>query len=74
VPDHQQPYSDPEAVEFSETDLSSGSLRRTGYARPGKLFTTHQELLQAHAGQLEDEVFTELLEAIIRLLRYGAGN
>jgi len=30
-------YADPNAIEIKDTDFSSGSLKLTSYARPGKL-------------------------------------
>ena len=33
------PYADPRAIRIEETDFLAGSLQRTSYARPGKLFT-----------------------------------
>ena len=30
------PYSDPRAVELTDADFDTGSLRLTSYARPGK--------------------------------------
>jgi hypothetical protein len=36
------PYADPAAVELTDAEFASGSLQRTSYARPGKLFTAHE--------------------------------
>ena len=34
-----QPYGDARAAKLDDASLAAGSLRVTGYARPGKLFT-----------------------------------
>ena len=36
-----QPYTDPIAIEISNTDLTTGSFQKNSYARPGKLFTAN---------------------------------
>ena len=38
-------YSDPIAVQLEEENFASGSLQRTSYARPGKLFTANETLI-----------------------------
>ena len=35
------PYADDRAVELTDASFASGSLDRTSYARPGKLFTAN---------------------------------
>jgi hypothetical protein len=39
------------------------------YARPGKLFTGSDSLIVAGVGKLRMEVFTEIVETVVRLLR-----
>ncbi|CAN5290528.1 hypothetical protein BH24ACT16_BH24ACT16_16290 [soil metagenome] len=68
------PYSDTRAIEISESDFSSGSLRRASYARPGKLFTANHELLQGQVGMLKGEPFGKLIEAVVELLRSGTAE
>ena len=63
------PYSDARAVELSEADFHSGSLRRVSYARPGKLFTANQSLLEEQAGILKSAPFSKVVEAAVELLR-----
>ncbi|MDI6726598.1 MAG: type II toxin-antitoxin system PemK/MazF family toxin [Smithellaceae bacterium] len=63
------PYGDPLAVEISEDSFSSGSLRIRSYARPGKLFTAHAELIVAEVGVLHPMAFENILAAVLRLLR-----
>lgn len=63
------PYSDPRAITLSDNDFRTGSLRRTSYARPGKLFTADQNLLVAQVGDLNEESFKHLVNAVVNLLR-----
>lgn len=63
------PYADPEAVELTDTSFAAGSLRRTSYARPGKLFTAHATLLRAQVGSLHHEALNAIIQRIIALLQ-----
>jgi mRNA interferase MazF len=65
------PYADPLAIELTDASFSSGSLQRTSYARPGKLFTAHGSLIRATVGVLKSPIMDELRERIVRLLREG---
>lgn len=62
------PYGDSEAVRITNDDFESGSLRRTSFARPGKLFTGNQVIMRGAAGQLNAAKRNEILEAIIRVV------
>lgn len=65
------PYADPNAVEMTEESFQKGSLRRVSYARPGKLFTANTDLFEGQAGVLNEEVRSEIVAEIIKLLRAG---
>ena len=65
------PYADPGAVELTEESFERGSLRRTSYARPGKLFTANVELFEGVVGELKEEVRSEIVEDVVELLRVG---
>jgi mRNA interferase MazF len=62
-------YSDSRAIEITDGSFNSGSLRLISYARPGKLFTGNDRLVVASVGQLRAEVFKEVVEAVVGLLR-----
>ncbi|HKP73665.1 MAG TPA: type II toxin-antitoxin system PemK/MazF family toxin [Pyrinomonadaceae bacterium] len=62
-------YADAGAVEISDTDFLKGGLRRTSYARPGKLFTANRSLIVTEVGVLKSESFELIIEAIVKLLR-----
>jgi mRNA interferase MazF len=46
--------ADPLAIEIGQGDLARGSLQRTSYARPGKLFTGSSTLIAREVGVLTD--------------------
>lgn len=62
-------YADSLAVEIAETDFASGSLMRTSYARPGKLFSANSLLMQRIAGELKQSKLTAVLDAVVRILK-----
>lgn len=63
------PYADPLAVELSASDFATGSLQRTSYARPGKLFTASLGLIVREVGTLRPESLAHVAECVIELLR-----
>ena len=64
-------YSDPAALELSDVSFQEGGLNRVSYARPGKLFTANESLIERRVGQLTDTVIDDVTEAIVGLLRSG---
>ncbi len=62
------PYGDPRALLLDETMFSHGSLHRLSFVRPGKLFTAHESLFSAIAGQLSATRQHDIIQAVIRLL------
>ena len=65
------PYADPRAVELTDADFDTGSLRVTSYARPGKLFTASSSLMVSEAGNLSQATLQSIVQAVIDLLRSG---
>jgi mRNA interferase MazF len=63
------PYSDSRAIEITNDSFDSGSLKMVSYARPGKLFTGNDRLIAAGVGKLRTEVFKEIVDSVIGLLR-----
>lgn len=59
------PFSDPGAMELNQ----SGSLQRTSYARPGKLFTANDSLFVAQVGVLHTDIFQRVRGAVVAMLR-----
>jgi len=67
------PYSDDSAIELRSSDFATGSLQRTSYVRPGKLFTANANLIVNDVGVLRDEVRARIIEAVVATLR-GSGR
>lgn len=63
------PYGDPDSLKLTDEDFLQGSLRRVSFARPGKLFTANRDLIVAEAGALRAEKHTEIVEAVVAILR-----
>jgi mRNA interferase MazF len=66
-----KPYGDSVAVTLKDADFASGSLSLTSYARPGKLFTASSELMTAEIGSLKAEALTQIVNAVVSVLRSG---
>lgn len=62
-------YSDNHAVEISESDFASGSLMRTSYARPGKLFSANSSLMESVAGHLNKPKLSAVVDAVVTILK-----
>jgi mRNA interferase MazF len=60
---------DEKAIEIGARDFAEGSLQKTSYARPNKIFTAHEKLLLKRVGILKAEKTGEIVESIIRLLK-----
>ncbi len=63
------PYSDARAVRLTEDDFRTGSLKVESYARPGKLFTANQDLIERQVSYLKDESFRRIISAVVCLLK-----
>ena len=63
------PYSDPRAIKINEPDFASGSLMRTSYARPGKLFSANTSLMHRVVGTLNELKLTAVVDAVVAILR-----
>ena len=63
-----QPYTDPTAIEIINSDFAGGSLRKTSYARPGKLFTANALIMTKHIGDLTSAKSEEVVKAVVSLL------
>jgi mRNA interferase MazF len=63
------PYGDPLAIELIQTDFTRGSLHLTSYARPGKLFTASEQLVQREVGALTPAALDRIVTVTVRLLQ-----
>ena len=62
-------YADPLAIEIANGDLLRGSLHRTSFARPGKLFTANDSLIVRDVGMLNPAMRNRVVEAVVQILR-----
>lgn len=62
-------YGDPKAVQISDSDFKSGSLRCVSHARPLKLFTAHDSLIFSQIGVLRDESLRRIVDVIVQFVR-----
>jgi len=65
------PYGDVQAATLTDASFQSGSLRKTSYARPGKLFTASHNLIVSQVGILKGEALNNIINAVIHILRSG---
>ncbi len=63
-----QPYTDLTATEITNADFANGSLNKTSYARPGKLFTASDGIMTKQIGELKSVKLEEIINSIISLL------
>jgi mRNA interferase MazF len=60
---------DERAIEIKDTDFVAGSLRQTSFARPNKIFTGHERLINRRVGVLSDKAALGIVEAVVGILR-----
>jgi mRNA interferase MazF len=65
-------YSDERAVEIGQQSFSTGSLRITSFARPGKLFTANENLFTQKVGTLSTSAFRQIINAVVTILQQGS--
>ena len=66
-----QPYDDAQAILLTERSFRIGSLRVDSYARPGKLFTAHCNLLVTDVGRLTNQALVPIVESVVAIMRSG---
>lgn len=62
------PYSDENSIELTDENFASGTLQRTSYARPGKLFTANSTLMVSKAGTLRKETLKAIIDKVVQIL------
>jgi mRNA interferase MazF len=60
--------ADRRAVELLQSDLVTGSLQRTSYARPTKIFTANDTLVARQVGALSRKARARVVHEIVDLL------
>jgi mRNA interferase MazF len=63
------PYADPRALALTEQDFDSGNLAHTSYARPGKLFTAHEDLIDHSVGTVKPDFLKRARQAVVQIIR-----
>ncbi|MDE2005169.1 MAG: hypothetical protein KGI51_01280 [Rhodospirillales bacterium] len=63
------PYADPCAIMLDDAVFASGGLQRISYARPGKLFTAHESVMEPSVGVLHAAMLTRVREALVAMIR-----
>lgn len=62
-------YGDPVVVPLDAADFVSGGLLVVSVARPTKLFTAHESLVQRTVGRLTDVTFQRIIAAVVAVLQ-----
>lgn len=60
---------DKKAIEIKGADFEKGSLQRASFARPDKIFTGHESLINRRVGTLKGEKTAEIIDAVVEILR-----
>ena len=63
-----KPYADHFAVVLEAADFQRGSLQVTSFARPGKLFTASNNLVEGVAGALLPGSLRRVVGAVVKIL------
>ncbi|NWO04545.1 MAG: type II toxin-antitoxin system PemK/MazF family toxin [Alteromonadaceae bacterium] len=63
-----KPY-DSLALEITASDFQVGSLHRTSYARPSKLFTANDSIILKEVGLLQPAAASALIGKVIEILK-----
>ena len=58
-------YGDDRAIPIATKDFADGGLRVASFARPGKLFTAHETLIQMQAGRLTPSAFERIRTGVV---------
>jgi len=64
-----QPYADPLGLPLDAEAFEKGGLPKRSYARPAKLFTTHQSVISRKVGRLQPATVSKVIDAIVKLLK-----
>jgi len=65
------PYGDAAAIALAENDCLESTLARVSYIRPGKLFTTHENLFLRVVAHIRGDKLAHVRQAVITLIQTG---
>ena len=57
------------SVGFSESNFEAGSLKKTSYIRPNRLFTIHRNAILYKVAQLKTEKVNEVIDKIVSIMK-----
>ena len=63
------PYADSRAIHITNGNFEAGSLQRSSYARPTKLFTANKSLMEIEVGKLNAIAFNNIINAVVNILQ-----
>jgi mRNA interferase MazF len=63
------PFGDTRSLVLSDSEFATGTLQRTSYVRPGKIFTAHESLITTVVGTLKPEIFESVRSAVIGMIQ-----
>jgi len=69
LPDHEQPLHRPAGG--GAGSFERGTLDRTSYARPAKLFTASQSVIRRAVAKLEQPAHRKVVTAVVELIEGG---
>jgi mRNA interferase MazF len=61
-------------VELAEASFERGTLHRTSYARPTKLFTASESVILEPVGTLGQQAYQKLVKTVVELIERGSGG
>jgi mRNA interferase MazF len=64
-----QPYSDKQSVVLENKNFESGSLIKTSYIRPGKLFTANANIFEKKVARINSDFKEKIVKIIIKMLK-----
>ncbi len=62
-------YGDPASIPLESDGFASGGLSLASFARPGKLFTAHTDLIIRGLGVLKPDLYSDLLATVAAQFR-----
>lgn len=63
------PYAYLKALAIDNSDFTNGSLMRSSFARPGKLFSANASIMSKVAGRLNTDKFNSIIDSVIKIIR-----
>jgi mRNA interferase MazF len=60
---------DAKAIQIQQADFAMGSLRQESFARPDKVFTGHETLIERRVGVLSETATSRIVDAVVAILK-----